>query len=57
MEHKTGPRGAPELPYLAVSSHCFEDPDDPGLCAYHEVHHLANGNDLDMCRGEVPRRL
>jgi hypothetical protein len=39
------------------SSDCFEDPDFPGLCAHHEVHHLANGSDLDMCRGEVPRRL
>jgi hypothetical protein len=44
-------------PYLAVSSECFEDPDFPGLCAHHEVHHLANGMDLDICRGEVPRRL
>jgi len=51
------PQETDRPPYLAVSPECFEDPDDPGLCEHHEVHHLANGNHLDMCRGEVPRRM
>jgi hypothetical protein len=46
-----------ELPFLAVTAECEEDPDFPGLCLWHEVYHLENGNDLDVCRGEVPRRL